>query len=233
MLTISFRDRRRIIQGPQALFFARVAFLSDNVHDPGHSMHRPAWFIGNQPSCIEGYFKRSIFVASMGILQPVRFHPILNWSWLTDGVHAYRSKFSIYTTTPENWTQILVLAQRWSFKEVEQLCVRELEKLSIPPVEKIRIYQGFKLDRSLLLKSFAKLTVRPDPLNLEEAQKIGLETTLQIAQARELSRGANAGTKPAVIQLHDSELRSAIRDVFGLDEELDAFDFMVPNSFNL
>jgi hypothetical protein len=143
------------------------------------------------------------------------------------------SKFSIYATTPDNWSQILVLAQRWSFKEVEQLCVRELEKLTIPPVEKIRIYQGFKLDRSLLLKSFAGLTVRPDPLNLEEAQKIGLETTLQIAQARELSRGANSGTRPAAIQLHDSELRSAIRDVFGLDEELDGFDFMVPNSFNL
>jgi hypothetical protein len=127
----------------------------------------------------------------------------------------------------------LVLAQKWSFKEVEKLCVRELEKLSIPPVEKIRIYQEFRLDRSLLLRSFAKLTVRPDPLNLEEAQKLGLETTLQIAQARELSRGANSGTKPGVIQLHDSELRSAIRDTFGLDEEFEVFDLMVPNSFDL
>jgi hypothetical protein len=110
------------------------------------------------------------------------------------------------------------------------LCVRELEKLSIPPVEKIRIYQEFKLDRSLLLGSFAKLIVRPDPLSLEEGLKLGLETTLQIVQARELSRSTNPG-RPAVIQLDDSELRSSIRDVFGLDE--DVFDFAVSISFTL
>jgi hypothetical protein len=89
------------------------------------------------------------------------------------------------------------------------------------------MYQAFKLERSLLLSSFAKLIVRPDPLSLEEGQKLGLETTLQIAQARELSRATNSG-RPAAIQLHDSELRSSIREVFGLEE--DAFDFMVANS---
>jgi len=135
----------------------------------------------------------------------------------------YNPKYSIYATTVDKWTQILTLAQKWAFREVEQLCIRELENLSIPPVEKIWIYQEFKLDRSLLLSSFAKLVVRPDPLSLEEGQKLGLETTLKIAQARELSRSTSSG-RPAVIQLHDSELRSSIRDVFGLDE--DAFDFM-------
>jgi hypothetical protein len=96
--------------------------------------------------------------------------------------------------------------------------------MSITPVEKIHIYQAFNINRSLLAESFAKLTVRPEPLKLEEAQKLGLDTTLQLTQARELSRGSS--TKPSPIQVDDSELRSVIQDAFGLEEE-PFFDFLV------
>jgi hypothetical protein len=124
----------------------------------------------------------------------------------------------------DKWVEILALAQRWTFKEVEQLCIRELQKLPIAPVEKIHIYQAFLIDRSLLAESFVKLTTRPEPLNLEEGQRLGIETTLQIMQARELSRGSNSGRAPNV-QLNDTELRSVILDVFRFDEE--PFDFLV------
>ncbi|KAH9998757.1 hypothetical protein BJV77DRAFT_980200 [Russula vinacea] len=127
---------------------------------------------------------------------------------------AFAGQYSIYTATVERWTDILDLAQRWAFKEVEQLCIRELQKLSIPPVEKIRIYQEFRLDR---------LTARPEPLSLEEGHKLGIETSLQIVQARELYRGS--GTRASVVQLNDSELRSVIQDAF--------FDFSVADSFSL
>ncbi len=103
------------------------------------------------------------------------------------------------------WVQILTLAQKWGFREVASLCVRELEKLPIQPVDKICIYQRFKLDRTLLLDSFAKLTTRPEPLTLDEGGRLGLETSLQIAQARELSRGPRSGTRSS-IQLQDSEV---------------------------
>lgn len=147
-----------------------------------------------------------------------------------DHVLPHQSQYSIYTATVERWTDILDLAQRWAFKEVEQLCIRELQKLSIPPVEKIRIYQEFRLDRSLLAESFARLTARPEPLSLEEGHKLGIETSLQIVQARELYRGS--GTRASVVQLNDSELRSVIQDVFGLKEEA-SFDFSVADSFSL
>jgi len=137
----------------------------------------------------------------------------------------YNQNYSVYTTTVEKWVEILALAQKWAFKEVEQLCVREMQKLPIEPEDKIYIYQVFHLERALLAESFAKLTVRPRPLNLEEGNKLGIETTLQIAQARELSRGSHSGTRTSTIQLNDSELRSVIRDVFALGEE--ALDFLV------
>jgi hypothetical protein len=137
----------------------------------------------------------------------------------------------VYTAPVEKWVDILTLAQRWEFKEVEQLCIREMQKLPILPVEKIHIYQKFRIDRSHLVESFAKLTVRQEPLKLEEALKVGLETMLQISQARELSRGSNSGTKPAPIRLNDSELRSVIQEAFGIVE--DPFvDFQVGGFFS-
>ena len=128
----------------------------------------------------------------------------------------------------DNWVQILFLAQKWGFREVESLCVRELENLPIQPVDKICIYQLFKLDRMLLFDSFAKLTTRSEPLTLDEGGRLGLETSLQIARARELSRGPKSGSKSS-IQLQDSELNSVIRDVFRLNDE-GFFDFEVGGS---
>ena len=96
-------------------------------------------------------------------------------------------------------------------------------------MEKIQIYQDFKIDRSRLVSSFAELTTRPNPLSLEEGKMVGLETALQIARARELSRGTS--TKPSAVLLHEGELRSAIRDVFKIDDDL--LDFSVTHSFIL
>jgi hypothetical protein len=149
---------------------------------------------------------------------------------LIDHSLPYQSKYSVYTAPVDKWVEILALAQRWAFKEVEQLCIRELQKLPIAPVEKIHIYQAFLLDRLLLAESFAKLTIRPEPLNLEEGQKLGIETTLQIMQARELFRSSSSGTRASAIQLNDPDLRSVIHDVFGFEE--DAFDFLVGDSFS-
>jgi hypothetical protein len=129
----------------------------------------------------------------------------------------YNPKYSVYTTTVDKWVDILALAQKWAFKEVEQLCVRELQKMPIPSVEKIHIYQTYGLDRSLLAESFVDLTTRPDPLNLEEGNKVGIETSLQIAGARERSRASNSG-RPN-IQLNGSELRSVIQKAFDLEDE--------------
>ncbi|KAI0292799.1 hypothetical protein BC826DRAFT_1105392 [Russula brevipes] len=128
----------------------------------------------------------------------------------------YNPKYSIYTATVEKWTQILTLAQRWSFPEVERLCVRELDKLQIPAVEKIQLYQDFKLDKSTLGVSFAELTIRPGLVSLEEGYKLGMETALQIMRARESYRGLYSRPRPSAAQLKDSVLPSLIREIFSV-----------------
>ena len=100
----------------------------------------------------------------------------------------------------------------WEFTEVENLCIRELEDLTLLPVERIRIYQQFKLDGMLLLESFAQLIIRTEPLSLEEAYSLGLRTSLSIARAREICRATVSGL-PSVAELQNS---SFFRHLFDL-----------------
>jgi hypothetical protein len=131
----------------------------------------------------------------------------------------YNPKYSIYDATPDQWSLILNLAQKWGFKDVERLCIRELERLDLSPVDRIHIYQRFGLDSSLLLDSYATLTTRVESIGLEEGAKLGLRTSLQIAQAREMSRGPDTGgglRSPSAVQLDGQNLHTLLSDIFGL-----------------
>ena len=97
----------------------------------------------------------------------------------------------------------------------------------VDPVGKIQIYQEFKIDESLLHGAYVALTIRPEPLNMEEGNKLGLLTSLKIARARELARAAAPrGTTellgPLSSLLQVSEVQMVIRDVFGLQESASA-----------
>ncbi|KAF8504595.1 hypothetical protein F5888DRAFT_1630999 [Russula emetica] len=130
----------------------------------------------------------------------------------------YNPKYSVYNATPEQWSLILELAQKWDFKQVEQLCIRELEKGALTPVDRIHIYQRHKLDETLLIDSFEELTTREDPIGMDEGVKLGLKTSLQIACAREKSRGPDSGglRTPSTVRLSPTDLRGLISEIFQL-----------------
>ncbi|KAI9465148.1 hypothetical protein BJY52DRAFT_666887 [Lactarius psammicola] len=131
----------------------------------------------------------------------------------------YNPKYSIYDATPKQWSSILNLAQKWGFKDVEQLCIRELEKLDLSPVDRIHIYQRFGLDSTLLVDSYASLTTRDEPIGIEEGVKLGLRTSLQIARAREMSRGPDTGVgprTPSAVQLDGPNLHGLLSEIFNL-----------------
>jgi hypothetical protein len=124
----------------------------------------------------------------------------------------------VYHATPDQWSLILELAQKWGFKQVEQLCIRELERLALSPVDRVQIYQRHNLDETLLINSFEELTTREDPIAMEEGLKLGLKTSLQIAKAREMSRGPDTGglRSPSTVRLSPTDLRGLISDIFQL-----------------
>jgi hypothetical protein len=83
-------------------------------------------------------------------------------------------------------------------------------------VDRIQIYQRFNLDDTLLLDCIESLTTRDDPIDVDEGVKLGLRTSLQIARAREMSRGPDTGgaRSPSAVQLNGSDLRILISDIF-------------------
>jgi len=133
----------------------------------------------------------------------------------------YNPKYSLYHASTEEWTSILKLAHQWSFDGVKDLALRELERLEIPPLRKIVIYQSYGVDRRLLQNAFTALAIRDKPMTIEEGQELGLETVIQLARARELVRAPAAGGKRikdahSPVNVSGAELDGFIRDLFQL-----------------
>jgi hypothetical protein len=128
-------------------------------------------------------------------------------------------KYSLYDASVEEWASILKLAHQWEFIEVKALAIRELENLSIPPLRKIVLYQKYEIDRNLLKPALTALTIRDEPLEIEEGREIGLETALDLAKAREIARtpvfsSKKSGNPRSPVTLAGAELDVVIKDIF-------------------
>ena len=137
-----------------------------------------------------------------------------------DLIHRHR-KYSLYYASVEEWTSILRLAHQWDFIEVKELAVRELQALSIAPLEKIVLYQKYAVKKDLLQPAFIALAIRDEPITLDEGRELGLETALRLAEARETARspvftGKKLGNPKSPVYLAGVELDRLIEDVFDL-----------------
>ncbi|KAI0292798.1 hypothetical protein BC826DRAFT_911330 [Russula brevipes] len=133
----------------------------------------------------------------------------------------YNPKYSLYDATAEQWTSIVKLAHQWDFTAIKALAVRELERLAIPPLQKIAIYHRYLIDRTLLRAAYAAFATRVEPITIEEGQELGLETALQLARARELARAPASDGKRikdahASVNVAGAGLDELIQDVFQL-----------------
>lgn len=71
--------------------------------------------------------------------------------------------------------------------------MHELQKKSddeLDALSRIELYNSYGVDRRELESAYRTLVARAEPLTLEEGERIGLETAIAIASARELVRSA-------------------------------------------
>lgn len=131
----------------------------------------------------------------------------------------HNRKYSIYDANLEEWTSILKLSTDWRFAEVKQLSTRYIELFEMDPVDKIELYQGYNVDRRLLIPSYTALVNRLEPLSIHEGRRLTLETALLIATARECARGKaleSGRHSPTVASVSAEHMVTIITDVFGL-----------------
>ncbi|KAI6015582.1 hypothetical protein EDC04DRAFT_643805 [Pisolithus marmoratus] len=131
----------------------------------------------------------------------------------------YNPKYSVYEASLDVWLSILRLATRWGFNNVKELTVRELEKLDIECVDKISIYHEYNISKLYLIPSYIAIVKRGVPLTFTEGVKLGMETVLRIADARERARqrASESGIRtPSLDDFEDSDVEVLVREVFGL-----------------
>ena len=135
--------------------------------------------------------------------------------------NVYFRKYSIYEADVDVWSSILKLAHQFEFVEVKAFALRELEQREMPALDKIILYHNHDIDRNLLLAAYTALTVRDEPISIDEGYQLGLEFALRLAQAREIARspvfsGRKAGTTRSPISITGPELDALINRLFNL-----------------
>lgn len=84
-------------------------------------------------------------------------------------------------------------------------------------VERIHVYQKYEVDRNLLISRYAALCEREEPLSVAEGMRLGMETALTIARAREIARSKplDGGLRsPTKANVPVATLQDIIRDIF-------------------
>jgi hypothetical protein len=88
-------------------------------------------------------------------------------------------------TTPRDWIPILDLATRWKFLDIRELAIRELGAFEMDAVEKIELQHRYHIRRQWAYGAYVALCSRPHALDVIEGRQLGIETTVNVAFARE------------------------------------------------
>lgn len=110
---------------------------------------------------------------------------------------------------------IVELAHRWKFPEVKELALRELQKIDIPIIDRIILYQRYKVGDDLLVPLYTALCSRDEPPSHADLVRLGVETTALILLARERvrARPSDGGRSPLPPDIEPTSIFTTIREL--------------------
>ena len=73
----------------------------------------------------------------------------------------------------EEWISVLRLATRWKIDGIRSLAIRQLERLSLNPVDRITLAREYGINSDWVRYGSAALSRRHTPLRVEEARVMG------------------------------------------------------------
>ncbi|EAU91897.1 hypothetical protein CC1G_04664 [Coprinopsis cinerea okayama7 len=146
------------------------------------------------------------------------------------------------TLNAEEWEGVLKLADMWQMEYFKTRAISKLREILFrDPATRIVHSRKYNIDE-WLLPAYEQLVTRSDPITIEEANLIGLETTLKLCAIREsyvLKVGDDYGYGRWVLQTRRGNidtptaalpLRVRMKKDFGMDLELDESDLLLQTS---
>ncbi|KIJ63372.1 hypothetical protein HYDPIDRAFT_29621 [Hydnomerulius pinastri MD-312] len=85
---------------------------------------------------------------------------------------------------PAQWTSVLKLATLWDFDGVRKTAINALAVLPLSPVDKIVLATEYHI-QDWLVPAINAMAQRPEPIGLEDVNRLGLDFALKIASVRE------------------------------------------------
>ncbi|KAF9239120.1 hypothetical protein BU15DRAFT_62137 [Melanogaster broomeanus] len=82
------------------------------------------------------------------------------------------------------WTSVLELATLWEFGVIRKKAIEALEALPITPVDRIALATQYDIE-DWMIPSINAMAQRPEPIGVEDVQRLGLDVALKIASVRE------------------------------------------------
>jgi hypothetical protein len=86
---------------------------------------------------------------------------------------------------PYLWLDVLISADECNFDLLRDRAIREIDKLSIGPLERLSWGRQFNVEK-WVFEAYVEFCSRSEPLSFHEGRELGLETVVLIGQAREL-----------------------------------------------
>jgi len=134
-----------------------------------------------------------------------------------------KRKTSTRNLNVDKWLAILRLAQLWEFKEICDLTIADLERMTLPVVQKIEIAHKFGI-QNWYIPAYKALVKRSEALSLEEATQLGFEFAIKLAGIRErwIARTSPRTSGNGVCKCHELGYALGYADEKALDEDIDA-----------
>ncbi|OCB88008.1 hypothetical protein A7U60_g4793 [Sanghuangporus baumii] len=84
----------------------------------------------------------------------------------------------------DEWISVLQLSHMWSCDRLFALAISKLSVLEVDPILKIMLAKTYNIE-AWLPPAYFSLVTRAEPLTLEDAEKLGMETTMKLTEVRE------------------------------------------------
>jgi len=146
----------------------------------------------------------------------VRYHCALSQTLRVLTVISKLNNSEYAISTLEDWTSVLRLASLWEFPRVREHAIKKLSKLDMSPTHKISIARQFHVP-GWELPALNQLVQRPEPMNMDDVQSLGIDTVLKLSALRESLVEVQSISTYGILTSTRSQMREGLRPTSTID----------------